>query len=830
MKHTNHPPFIFRSMLLSLFLPIFIAFGVLIHAILTYADDSLWEEQALIGGIPIVWFSWFLIIFPFLLGIWLLVRGQWRLPVFVAGTLYFGISLLSNFDYLKQYTPPEKRIIHLHSGIYEKTDVYCNGVYLGQTPLKIRVEELKAKVPEWTNPPEQYWFYENSEPNVYTWIPWDDFRDKKRFLEARELSDSVQQSGTLFLSSIQKKQSFLYDAGCRYWWRFENNKSRILAAKSPPNHQYFRQPFEEKQVYYFLDNERGIMFAPSAATHAWLLVNVLDKLTEAEKNEWDKHVLKYWQLFRVPLTNALKQEAEKYRLRNPADSRAELFETALNSTARLKYGLSDPPTEEECRRLLTNWVQESSDKRRPFVISNQYSMRMVDTDISVRVEPYIEESLIGPAVRLMGETIRKPLAEQWKTNYYRFEDGWAPLLYVSGKDRDAEYFNDFVRYFATTYNGQLDLLANQNERVIPLFKTFLYRKSIFDLSPIGEDPVDRYQSFVSGYCWVNNPLLEPIYRDYIAYALSYPNHTESSYERLNRSIFNAVWVRINREETDKDELAVWVNSLPLNQVLKNILLRKINVTRGDVKLFADLIARASEFMIWVETKITAEDVNRWFAENPNGTLNKFYKEFSEDLRFGVNPYLQNSYRILDGNIVDQKIQVNDKEFSGYFLTALLNTNTPETQKTIKQLCDNDMDRGVVLSAIIRTFSPQTMLDSNSGSTNFFESFIDYPDFIFDIFETLKGRDEKKMLALRLEFCLSPRVEQILEKWSQTENPIEQQRFTHALENWRKRKEIQEQTKKLFHELVEEKILPDDLLTPQTPWVWKDGKYVQKSSR
>jgi hypothetical protein len=527
-------------------------------------------------------------------------------------------------------------------------------------------------------------------------------------------------------------------------------------------------------------------------------------------------------LLRTPLTEALASEAEKYRLKNPADSRVKLFETALDSTARMKYGLSDPPTEEECRRLLTNWVQESSNNRPPFAITYCYVRHVDGNGAQVGVMPSQEESLITHAIRLMGETIRKPLAEQWKTNYYRLENGWAPLIFVSGKDRDAEYFNDFVRYCATTYNGCLNLLENQNEQVIPLFKTFLYQKRMLDRSR-----VDIYHQFISFYGQVNNPLLEPIFRDYIVYALSDPKHTESSYERLNRSIFNVVLYRINQKETDKNELAVWVHSLPLKQTAKDILLRRIHVSGDGVKSFANLITQASGFLIWVETKITAEDVNRWFAENPNGTLSKFFKEFSEEFKFGVNPYLQNSYRMLDGNIVDQNTTVSEKEFSRYFLTALLNTDTPETQKTIKQLCNNDQDKGIVLWAIVQEFSPRSMIYSNSDTANFFDSFIDFPDFIFDIFETLKERDEKMTSALRLGSCPSPRAEQILEKWSQTENPIEKQHFTRNLENWRKRKEIQEQTKKLFHGLVEEKIMPDDLLVPQTPWVWKDGKYVRK---
>jgi hypothetical protein len=813
-------------MLLSIFLPIFIALGILIYTITIRFGNSFWDAQSLIGGVPIPWFDVFLITFPYLLGIWLFWKGQWRLPVFVAGMLYSSLCLLVVFDFLPQYTPPEKRTIRFDSDIHRGVNIYCNGVYLGQSPLKIRVNELMAKVPEWTSPPEQPCYNEDAW-FTYTWYPWDDFRSKARFLEAKELIDFVQQSGSRLSSSAQQKQSTLYDASCRYWWRFEYNESqKILVSKNFQSLYYFSRPFEQIPEYSF----PPFSYSPSVAIHAWLLVDVLDKLTAAEKNEWDKHVLKYWSSLRLALTRTLKIKAEQYRSKNPEDPRIKLFETALDSTARLKYGLSDLPTEEECRRLLTNWVNDSADKNRPFQIVGRY-LNSTDDDHQGASVPAQEYLLVDSAVKSMGETVRKPLTEQWRTDYYRFENGWAPLLYVSRKDRDKEYFGDLVRYFATTYNGRLELLENQNERVIPLFKTLLYRK---DILPIDMSRVDRYHQIVSFYRRVNNPLLEQIYRDYIVDALSDPKHSESSRDKLNHSVLQAVSDRIDRKEIDKNELAVWVRSLPLKQMVKDILLRKIHLTRDGVKSFADLIELASHFTVLVDTNITVAEVNRWFEENPKKTLHHFYQEFREEFRYQRNSYANNDDIVINSYSISLKNQssVDIDEISVYFVTALMQTETPETQKTIKQLYKDEIGRKAVLSAIKRKFSLQTIIQDNiirhiDYSTDYPDYSTDYPDFIYDIFETLYEQEEKKDLASSLALCSSPRAEQILEKWSQ-ENQTGKQHFISNLENWRKQKKLQEQTKKLFHELVEEKITPDDLLPPQTPWVWKENKYVPVS--
>ncbi|MDR1268348.1 MAG: hypothetical protein LBK82_02375 [Planctomycetaceae bacterium] len=870
MKRTKRPPFIFRLILSLPFLPIFILLAYVIFFAIIESNSPLWNDTTtLVLGVPERWVYLFFVTFPFLLGIWLFRSGQWRLPVFVAGTVYYSFLLLGIAGYLNNYEVPtisEKRIISWDFGWYKGTDVYCNGIYLGQTPLEIRVDELMSKVPEWTSPPEQQWYFENpSIPICYTWLPWDNFRSKERFLETKNLLTSKTSSASsAALLASRKKQAAMYIANCRYWWRFENNKSSLFLSQHSEIQQYQYQTFENTPNYRY--NYR-LIFLPSPQIQAWLLFNVLGELTESEKNDWDRHVLKHWALLRHPLIQHSLEETTKYRSNNPNDPRIKILETMFDSTARLKYGLSDPPTEEECRILLTTWLNESISNlpqdRKPFSLHSSYSRRPE----SVVIANDNEQPLIDIAIRLMGKTIQKPLAEQWNKNYYRFEDAWAPVIYLSRTDKDAEYFDHFARYFATTWNGHFELLENQDERVIPLFKTLLYQKTFFDIISNDDTRSKQDQDSINRYSLVTNPLLEPTFFEYMTYALSRPKLSERYRNELNLAVFRTISLRIDREVSNNEESAVRIASLPIPQRFKDVLIQEIQMKSDGIKSFSDLLQQAAGSKMRIKTKKTAEDVNRWFAENPEGTLETFFQAFENDFELNdgiiTNDSRENRTMSLNQIKVTNKygrtigdtepLYSSDGQFIGTgifercLVSALLKTNTPETQKTIKQICNNFSDLQIVLF-VIGGESLQISDDSYTNTNPYF-NLIDYsdisiecPDFLFDVLEELKSYEvavnETSHISLRhelrtlassiLEYCPSPRAGQLLEKWSHTENEKLRQKFTASLKHWQKRKEIQEQKKELFHKLVEEKITPDDLLTPQPPWVWKENGYVQVS--
>ncbi|MDR2754610.1 MAG: hypothetical protein LBC20_02790 [Planctomycetaceae bacterium] len=859
MKHTKRPPFIFRLMLLSVFLPIFMSVGVMTVFFVTDKTSPLWTVQSLMIDLPImdiqaIWYILFVTMFlPISLGIWLFWSGQWRLPVLVSGIVYFGVNLLGDFGYLESYTPPEKRIIYCNSG-HRGSDIYCNGVYLGQTPLEMTVEELVAKVPEWTSPPEQDYYvsvpgsnrwrqhminlpvqyssyWEDFDSVTYAWFPWDNFR-KEQFPATKTLFVSKKQQPVLS-SDQQRKQFTEYETNCRYWWRLENNKSRIVAKIN--SHSYRQdQPFEKIRTYSFPNIEEQSL---SDQFHAWVLVNVLGELTESEKNAWDRHVLKHWQLLYIPLSNRLKAEAEaaeaeNYRLKNPDNSRVKMFETALDSTARLRYGLSDPPTEDECRRLLANWIDKSN-QQQLFYLGGQHYYAIAETEISSSATlSGAENHLVDAAIRVMGETIRKPLIEQWKTNNYRDENAWTPLLYLAKTNHDAEYFNELARYFAYSHYGQLELLENQNEQVIPLFKTFLYRKQFHEIiNEFRNKENDRYSRMIHFYGQVNNPLLEPVFREYIVRALSDPKISASTREKLNEVVIKVISYRISWENIDQNELAVWVESLPLPHLSKDSLVQKIRIESGTISS-SEIPYAPDEFYdslmgTIICIKMTDDEITRWFTENPKGTIDDFCEQFADNfVRLHPNNLRQSQKGLISGTA--SFYCQYEKNPVRYLVSVLLEENTPETQKVIKQIFNNDTTgHKIVLEEIRNQFGVKLMSRPDIDYTNFpdlLDFFNELPDFVLDIIDAIDETEIRSWIPT-LTSCPSPKAEQILEKWTHTENNKGKQMSLYHLANWRKRKEIREQSKQLFYDLVDEKILPDDLAAPPTHWVWKNNQYV-----
>jgi len=99
--------------------------------------------------------------------------------------------------------------------------------------------------------------------------------------------------------------------------------------------------------------------------------------------------------------------------------------------------------------------------------------------------------------------------------------------------------------------------------------------------------------------------------------------------------------------------------------------------------------------------------------------------------------------------------------------------------------------------------------------------------LFPIFEQLTDTELSLHLARRLLSEDSPESVAVLRKWSESDNKRLKTAATESLEGLLFRQKIRDESKQLFHELVAGTITPDDLLPKTQPWVWEDGKYIQK---
>jgi len=660
-------------MLGTLFLPITITLGVLVYAALVYLpeDSIFYADNGILFGVPFVWWVYAALALPFLLYLWMVWSGNWRRPVLLAGivTGFFIVVL----DIVEPHTPPDKRMIIFHET--EGTEVYCNGVLLGQIghePLKIRVDELIAKVPEWNTPPEQHWYRDAELDNIYyTWFPWDDFR-KERFKASRELFGANQTVGNTARAINARREAInKHNADCRYWWSLQRNKSPLIISRSRYSY-HLNRPFEKQSAYEFGDNANAAV--PSHRFHVQLLAEVLPELTPEEKAEWDRYILENRQQVGYHVVSAVRNMSAMYHNRDKNDPLFKLYENALLSTARLKYGFSDPPTEDECCRLLADWVAESIREHSEFDFDSNYSSGETFTGLSV---PYLGPFTLIPDN--IHETMRKALVQQWKQDKFRYERGWAPVAYFSWKDKSPDYFADFARYSATTHQARIALLDNEHPAVLELFKTLLRRRTLGDLMT---RQIDLYDRKISTYSQVSNPAVESVMRDYIVAALSDPKHRNSSRESVNRAVFQAIMLRADRKDIDKEELSAWAASLPLSVSSKNLALRRLRIRDDEeVLTFADQLQKAAGQLTLVETELTLDDVAKWFADNPEGDLLKFLEEQEENILV----IKDSGNRRRDYWDLFPDNQSESDKFPNIFVRALVRSDTSEGDSQVRDL-------------------------------------------------------------------------------------------------------------------------------------------------
>ena len=842
------PPIVFRLMLCSLFLPIIIVLCFGWFMILFYEPASTIDQQIVLG-VPFFWIPYALFSLPFVLWLWMFWSGNWRRPVLTAALVYGAVFFVTGmFELVEIRTPPEKRLIHLYGT--KGTDVYCNGIHLGQMPLKIRVDELIAKVPEWTTPPEQRWYDDSDlERILCTWIPWDDFR-KERFEASRELfgaGNNRNASNTPRAIQARREELRKHDAGCRYWWSYRLGETQMAFLRNG-RYNYLNRPFEKESDYHGINPSS---FSRSASFHAQLLADVLPELTPEQKNDWDQHVLTHWSLLSVPLRRGLQQAAARHR-RDKNEVLAELYDAALHSTARLKYGISDPPTEEECRRLLTNWVAESIEG---YDVFNFWSS-------SDNRSPRAGDNTLIPAD--INELMRIPLIEQWRKSKYRSENGWAPVAYFSWQNKSPDYFADFARWSATTGNARIALLDNEAPETVALFKTLLYRR---DLPDTFTPQVDLYWRQINTFAQVSNPLVEADFREYVVNALSDPKHNEPSRGAVVSEVMNVIFQRSVRQDIDKDEFSAWVASLPLPASSKNLALRTLRIRSDTALTFADQLQQAAGQNALIETELTLDDVVKWFAENPDddntpsrGVLYRFLDAQEDNITITDTSTNRRNYDYTTysdvgffGSATIARAPMNndvwnDGKLPPLFVLALIRSDTPEGDPRVRELIRRIWKHNAYLveSAIITEYGAinlgwdgQSELFSSVGS-------VYLPEYILDLYLSPEnvteveavGVDGKEtvpvfmggarpQMASTLAFCESPKAGEILERWFNGAYSVSMPQAERYLEIWRTRSSLRQMKMGVFQDLIAGRIVPDDLLPFQPPWVWKEGKYVQE---
>ena len=73
----------------------------------------------------------------------------------------------------------------------------------------------------------------------------------------------------------------------------------------------------------------------------------------------------------------------------------------------------------------------------------------------------------------------------------------------------------------------------------------------------------------------------------------------------------------------------------------------------------------------------------------------------------------------------------------------------------------------------------------------------------------------------------PDAAELMEKWCESENNQLRVRAAEALVAIRMRESYRRQSRDLLLQLAEGTVTPDELLPKSVPWIWVDGKYIQR---
>jgi hypothetical protein len=275
-------------------------------------------------------------------------------------------------------------------------DVYCNGVYLGRTPLTISEEEFRRKVKPWEKPPRQdiiiwpggrapsnkpykaAYLYPYRMAHLY-YAPYNPFewhRVNDRRIFSQDLREEIRSA--------------------RYWWHFEKDGcvglvrigrgfvgggggGRIITINANPKILY-----------------------PSVKPHLQLLLHSLRRSDYKPTDEWIAHFRRYMGL----LFHEFYWETQKdVRLKD-----------ALYAAVSSEFGIDDEMSEDEIERVMYE-IMDRAERRGAFTVPSPESIAI---------------DLLGERA---SEAIEKLLAELWPIDLRSggFKSGDELTLYFEGR-------------------------------------------------------------------------------------------------------------------------------------------------------------------------------------------------------------------------------------------------------------------------------------------------------------------------------------------------------------------------------------------------------------
>ena len=810
-------PLVMRLMLATIFLPVaLLVIGLLLFAV-THEESVISDDKETLFGISTdLLFILCFIVLPLATPFVVAWTGRWRAVLIGYAIIILGMMVFMNDGQFVRVAPEDRLIV-----IYqpEGADVYCNDVLLGQAPMKISVRDLKAKVPVWTTPPDQDHYQYEAKP-VYAYLPWDTFdHDRYEQYQALDVKDK---------KAIQK-----LDTTSKYWWKIERKGVRYHFTTQP---DFYTNGYGRGKTFDHVTNY-SLNYAYPRARTANELYDVLglayEHLNEKEKTLWCEYVLSlpsdcYFDL-EIAVRNAFA-----------ANGRGkEQYKEAMRCVARMKYHFSENPNRAECYRILETLIAEN---RKTGAVDIVADLNFGGAGVSYRAQGVIPSY----AIEQLSDNAIEPTRELLHRNWYDLQYAAPILISMTGNLKSPELFEDEVRYLAASDSSIDTVFANRDDRVLPLFRTIMADKTLY-MRFNKESEID---SKIRAWTHIYDERLESYIRDEIAMLFAnYRGYGNGFQSALTKFVLS----RIRRDKAQRDELRQWVESLRVNQQIKDQVLSQIPMVFMSNPEFPMRMSEAVELSVvsslngvpadmylnsdvihWIkigvdddndgELKVfTTTELLQWLDEHPEQGIEDYFAPFADYL-----PHM---------------------DMLSLTLGKLAFDARPEARKILKRYWDKPETKEIFLQSLRDIFTKYDALISNNrvptSDDSFYvsdyyppnhENFAFMQSYLFpnpvmvEFFNEVEDAELCRPFAHRAAFCgkYLPGLVTLLDKWIADSELGIWEGTRLEMPRLRKLEAIHTQSRELFLQIAAGKMTPDDLLPKPEAWTWQDGKYVKKT--
>jgi len=486
------------SIRVAIFILMFPLYAVAIYSLST---ASTFVNPSMLGKTVFVGF-----IVALVLSLLILIRtAKAAIPIVLLFGGFMAVSMMNAFQPgigANEYSLTVGKGSHIVG-----TDVYCNGVKLGQTPLRITDDEFYEKVKPWDKPPRQESTSikrtkldgDEFESGYLYWMPCDPFGN---YAEWPDGDTKRPMRGVRDNTGVFKVMKDI-----KYWWHFENSGCVGITEVSD-----FVGGADGSGNKITIEATPNIRY-PSLSKHFSILIESLKRSDFKASEQWLSHFQKYQDVMFLKFYNYVKK--------NPKAA------GVLDAVVKRQFNIGSEISRTDCKRVLDE-VMVRVEKVGCFTIPSVESqaVEMVCAGHKDVISEYYADSLkwayVGGRDRRSssdfttylrdGKGIRNTVME-YLVNKYQPEGLYNRLVYECAR-------NDRAMYIAVNY---------RREESVKLFDHYL-RKSVKKITSVfgSRHQIDRtIQTFEK----ITNPDLHEMMLAFISmYATDRSHAAENFFE------------------------------------------------------------------------------------------------------------------------------------------------------------------------------------------------------------------------------------------------------------------------------------------------------------